>query len=1320
MNPKHCCTVIIFTILLFQADVLGQSFLPGKLYLKVEDRSGIPTIVIDATDTSLTMSNSNLQSIFQTHHVYKCGRSFPIADSMKSAKKFGLEKIYTLTCDCNEKSLLDEMAPYAEGIYTYVEQIPEYHLIYTPNDYHLLDNDSISGPDSALNLINAKRAWEFSKGDTTTLIGICDANLRAPSYWNHEDIIGKIVFCDTIGGDNLDFHGLFVSGCAAANTDNAVGKSGIGFNCKIAFTSHRSDSGILFLSQQGAKVVNASWGAPLYYQQTFQDIINAVTENGTLVVAGAGNDPFAGKYGYYFYPASYKNVLSVTSIDFNDHFLTWDTGIINQHHNYNDSVDICAPGYHVVGLWDACRTCYKRSSGTSFASPIVAGTAGLIFSVNPCLKPADVTYILKSTANDTIYSIAANQPFLDSLGAGRLDAGAALHLADSLYKPRDYHILTGQTITWDINKYVKNEIAIDSGAVLTIQATALFNKNAGITVKRGGKLIVDGGKLTSACSCEMWDGIDLWGNRGLDQYTQANQGVAIFENGAIVENALVAIGTMRPKPEEDDDLWGYEQDYTGGIIEATNAIFRNNQKAGLILPYENHNPNTNAIADNRSHFDNCVFETTDDYADSTITFTCFVDLQDVRGVRFIGCIFQNTQTGGIPREALGIGIYSVGASIYVKEGCVNNNVPCTQILPSTFSNLNYGIKALGTDPVKTISVDKSVFSNNYTGIYLGSIQLASITRDTFEVRSSLPESNSVAGGLYLNECHYYMVTENYFYSGYAVNYQTQAKSVGVAVNNSNLGAYIDCNNEIYNNRFEKLNFGIMPMNKNRSNTNGENGLLLRCNDFIFPNQYDIAVTLDTATSNKGIKYSQGSNVQVTTAPAGNTFSYSWQAFSQPYYSDFFNQGENLIYWYHLYGGNTKPQYCSPSVDTQYVAVQYFKTLSCPSILSSGSGGEIEDLIVLKEEYGQQIDSVSDLLSMLVDGGDTPGTETLIQSSSPQQTLLVRNDLLSKTPYLSDTVIMKAASKEDVLPPAIITEILSANPQAGKSDTVVQILENRIIPLSDEQMQSIEEGSWIIGARESLEARKAGFQSAYNEVLNRILTHYKNDSLNPAASDSLTGFLGAENQLWARYSQAFEYLSRGDTVNACTVLATIPVVFPLSNRELLDHQRYEVYFGLVTALLRQGRGITEADSLQIQTISSLYNESDGLIGCYARNLLQARNLVDYTEPYYFPEGELKEAKIKVKQTGHCSSQAKLDIYPNPARDYIIIQYGKDNSGGPFELVIANVEGKVFRDYSLDKTTDYIVISIDDLAAGSYLCCLKSKGLTAKTRKFMVIK
>ena len=141
------------------------------------------------------------------------------------------------------------------------------------------------------------------------------------------------------------------------------------------------------------------------------------------------------------------------------------------------------------------------------------------------------------------------------------------------------------------------DIVIDSLATLTITCTLEIVDSARLIVRPGGKLIVNGGTLTNACEGEMWQGIIVEGNPSLPQYAQ-RQGSVILNN-ATVENARNAITTRGA-----DTNAVYE--HTGGIVQATNTLFRNNRRSVEMTLYENRNGVGDAI-DNVSHFNNCTF-----------------------------------------------------------------------------------------------------------------------------------------------------------------------------------------------------------------------------------------------------------------------------------------------------------------------------------------------------------------------------------------------------------------------------------------------------------------------------------------------------------------------------------------------------------------------------------------------------------------------------------------------------------------------------------------------------------------------------------------
>jgi hypothetical protein len=365
-------------------------------------------------------------------------------------------------------------------------------MLYTPNDYlsPLSPTGVIYSPTGStpynseivetrhLDVIRAKEAWDITHGSPNTIVGIND---NGGVSTTHEDLINKIAY--TMPGNT--FHATVVAGVAAGATDNGIGLSSIGFDCKIA-AGPISD-----VVQQGAKVINLSWGSPYIPtvnapipNPTFQSLIDDYTDQGIVFVAAAGNGVggnatvgFLNNNGLAVnaenfanvrhYPASNKNVIAVSTVgnwnEPNSTIIPFDNWIdvhkirkivpnltyrgsstlvtedviFNQH---NDSIDIVVPAYRQPIIGNYGTSAYEDTFyyfghvGTSFCAPIVTGTVGLMFTVNDCLKPKEIESILKLTA-ENIEIMPENLEFYGRLGAGRLDAFKAVEMANEMAKP---------------------------------------------------------------------------------------------------------------------------------------------------------------------------------------------------------------------------------------------------------------------------------------------------------------------------------------------------------------------------------------------------------------------------------------------------------------------------------------------------------------------------------------------------------------------------------------------------------------------------------------------------------------------------------------------------------------------------------------------------------------------------------------------------------------------------------------------------------------------------------------------------------------------
>ena len=373
-------------------------------------------------------------------------------------------------------------------IFEYVERYIIPHLTYTPNDI------SISNQ-YYLGLINAFNAWNITKGDTNIVIGITDTGWEP----THSDLIGnvKINYADPINGTDDDgdgyvdnymgwdlgmndndalyestAHGVYVTGLAAAVTDNINGVAGVGFDTKFlpikisnsAGVLTHAYQGIVYAADHGCFVINCSWGSftPGQFQK---DIIDyAIINKGSVVVAAVGNN----NSDTAFYPAAYEGVLSVAATEQSD--------LKKNNSNYGYYIDVSAPGEAMYTT--APSGTYATNGGTSMAAPVVAGGAALLKAQFPSYTNQQIIALLKATADDLN---PLNPAYTDKLGKGRLNLVNALTAVNPQFLDLTSTSLTdynnnlfeeGDTV--QIVGLYSNYLATVNGATVTLTTTSPY------------------------------------------------------------------------------------------------------------------------------------------------------------------------------------------------------------------------------------------------------------------------------------------------------------------------------------------------------------------------------------------------------------------------------------------------------------------------------------------------------------------------------------------------------------------------------------------------------------------------------------------------------------------------------------------------------------------------------------------------------------------------------------------------------------------------------------------------------------------------------
>jgi serine protease len=498
----------------------NSTYLPGKIIVKLSS-----TIITTKSKTKFGLSA--VDSYLQQYSVQSIDKMFPDDMTDRSGRKIDLSKFYVInyTSPHDAFSVAKELLQYEEIQYA------EPWFVYSMNAITACSvNDPSRSVQWGLTNILADSAWCVSTGDTSIIIGIVDSGIQ----WNHADLAANIFInygeygSDGNGGfkqtNNIDDdgngfiddyhgwnfgggttslivpnnnpspvisaggHGTHVGGIASAVTNNSTGVAGIGYRCKLLPVKVTVDDdanqyiyfameGIVYAMMMGAKVINCSWGGPGAAQYE-QEIIDTITAHGSLIVAAGGNTGNT----VMQYPAGYRGVISVASTTTGDTKSSFST--------YNEDVDVSAPGDNIYSTY--YPNTYAYMSGTSMATPLVSGLAGLVASYYPSYTALQIGERVRVTADD-ISSL--NPSYISKLGKGRINAYKAL--TQSSPSVREVSFTVNDSIGGNNNKILESgESAVLNIAIInylspttSAAAMTLSSLDTNVQIISGGSVI---------------------------------------------------------------------------------------------------------------------------------------------------------------------------------------------------------------------------------------------------------------------------------------------------------------------------------------------------------------------------------------------------------------------------------------------------------------------------------------------------------------------------------------------------------------------------------------------------------------------------------------------------------------------------------------------------------------------------------------------------------------------------------------------------------------------------------------------------------------
>ena len=407
-----------------------------------------------------------------------------------------------------------------------VEPDYERSIAATPNDPDFsklwgLHNTGQTGGTSNAD-IDAPEAWDTQTDGSSAVVGVIDTgvaynhpDLAANMWVNPGEIPGNGLDDDWNGyvddvhgadfinndGDPMDdhSHGTHVAGTIAAVGNNGIGVAGVNWKARIMALKFLGAGGsgstsdaveaVLYASAMGARVTNNSWGGG-GFSQALLDAIKTAELRGCLFVAAAGNSASDNDV-YASYPSTYEadNIISVAATDHNDQ--------IAYFSSYGArTVDLGAPGVAIYSTVPpfADPSGYDTFSGTSMATPHVAGAAALIFGTIPGLTIQQVKARLLGAAVPipALQGKTVTGGRLNVFGSMEADAVAPSAVGDlAVTEAKLRSAILSWTATGDDGmsgtarrydlRYSKTPITVDNFAAATIAAGVPSPQSTGTT-----------------------------------------------------------------------------------------------------------------------------------------------------------------------------------------------------------------------------------------------------------------------------------------------------------------------------------------------------------------------------------------------------------------------------------------------------------------------------------------------------------------------------------------------------------------------------------------------------------------------------------------------------------------------------------------------------------------------------------------------------------------------------------------------------------------------------------------------------------------------
>jgi len=754
-----------------------------------------------------------------------------------------------------------------------------------------------------------------------------------------------------------------------------------------------------------------------------------------------------------------------------------------------------------------------------------------------------------------------------------------------------------------------------------------------------------------------------------------------------------------------------------GTINANNIQFLNNFHG---LKVKHSTGQMNVIS-------NCLFSWKDDYFSipdvDVNNFASHVDFANVNNFEFIGCSFLNESfdqsiSANQQWQTRGVGMELFNSKIEVNIMADNPNSI------SDFSGLKYGVHGVVTEfPWNYLRIVNSNFHNNKVGVYMEGVCYHDIIANSFylgptsDLPATLLSQEVDYEGVFQHDGAFYTIAENSFHK--SANPQPGSDLIGIRVLDTDAN-----DNQLYHNYFYNLTIGCQAEGNNSGSGEWEDfGLRFVCNEFNNCDANlrvvgdDINLIASVSENQFGLDLDEF-GVPITLLEYSDLSSNGRPAFQDfdptptSDYGQFYNEGNLISYWCSIDSECTDEEFV---LDVANYLIDNDFNFTCTEIegvIAQSIGDLFMSVPTEWTDIQNDVDDISDdleyLISALLDGGNTEDLIHAVEFDWTKETWELRDDLLSKSPYLSKEVLMSVADNTDRIPHVLALEIFIANPDVLRNAQFIRHLAEKEDPMPQYMIDLLLESRNLETFRTTINRNRA-IVNALDEVYKTLSIKVLLNNYPIAIEDYLSQL--NPNNLRDAYASIDRYIEAGDFENAHLAHSEFLSSLQLSNVEREHFTKYSEWIDLG---IDQNVWLTENSPSQVDLIklrdlgyNYWYTEAGHKALMYLYRTVKEDNFIPAQ----------KGNNLRSAPSGQNISDDQLVIYPNPANTTISIIYSSDKP--TFEFAVFNVLGQEITNLQVTGNKGIFQINTSDWSAGSYILMVKQSGNLLESKRFEIV-